>query len=298
MIMDTTDAALAVPRGERIDAHMHLWTLAEGRYSWLTPEFGALYDSWTPGQARPELDAAGMAGAVLVQAEDSLADTRFMLDVAARHPWVLGVVGWIDLTDPAAARDQLDTWQQSKALCGIRNLLNDDPRVDLLELPAVLETLAECGRRGLAFDVHDSWPRFLDQAARVAQRIPELTLVIDHLGKPPRGQADYGAWKASLAAAAEHENVVAKLSSLRYPGEDFTADALRETWDHALECFGAERLMYGGDWPMPVPNGGYAPTWAVMSTLIGELSDAEQSAILRTTAARAYSLSSSRLTPS
>ncbi|SEB75598.1 L-fuconolactonase [Paramicrobacterium humi] len=287
---EMTDAALAVPRGQRIDAHMHLWNLAEGRYAWLTPEFGTLYASWTPEQAKPELDAAGMAGAVLVQAEDSLADTRFMLDVAAQHPWVLGVVGWVDLTDPDAAVAPLDEWQRSSAFCGIRHLLNDDPRRDLLGRPAVIETLAEVGRRGLAFDVHDSWPDFLDDAAAVARALPELTLVIDHLGKPPRGSADFADWKAAIAHVAEYPNVVGKLSSLRRAGQDFTPDALRETWDHALACFGSERLMYGGDWPMPVPDGGYAPTWAVMAELIAQLSSPEQWAVLHDTAARVYSL--------
>ncbi|WP_166979980.1 amidohydrolase family protein [Paramicrobacterium fandaimingii] len=286
-IEQKADAALAVPRGRRIDSHMHLWTLGEGRYPWLTPDFGPLYATWTPEQAEPELAAAGMAGAILVQAEDSEADTTFMLDIADRHSWVLGVVGWIDLTDPDAAAEQLDRWHGNSAFCGIRHLLNDDPR-DLLGDDRVIASLSEVARRGLAFDLHDSWPRFLPETAALADRVPELSIIIDHVGNAPRGQGDYSEWMATIAKAAQRENVSAKLSSLRYPGQPFSVDAVREVRDHALDCFGADRLMYGGDWPMPVAEGGYPATWGVMAQLIGELAEAEQNAILRETACRIY----------
>lgn len=290
------DAALAVPRGQRVDSHMHLWTLADGRYTWLTPEAGDLYATWTPEQAEPELAAAGMAGAVLVQAEDSLVDTVFMLDIADRYPWVLGVVGWVDLTNPDAAAEQLDRWQRNPAFCGIRHLLNDDPR-DLLGDDRVLASLTEIARRGLAFDLHDSWPRFLPETAALADRVPELSIVIDHLGKPPRGQGDFSTWTTTISEAARRPNVSAKLSSLRAEGRPFTVEALRYVRDHALDCFGAERLMYGGDWPMPVSDGGYPATWAVTSRLIGELSAAEQSAILSGTATRIYGLGAPTFAP-
>ncbi|GAA3877469.1 amidohydrolase family protein [Leifsonia kafniensis] len=274
----------------RIDAHLHLWDRSVSDYAWLVPEFGAIYDDFTPVQAKTELDAAEMVGAVLVQAEDSLVDTQFMLDVASGHPWVLGVVGWVPLDDPDAAVQALDRWLAHPAFCGVRHLLNDDPRADFLDLPPVRTSLAELARRGLPFDVHDAWPRHLGQAERVAAELPELTLVIDHLAKPPRGRPDFGDWRQSMAAVARHPNTVAKLSALRRPDAPFTVDALREVWDFALEHFGPDRLMYGGDWPMTVAAGGYQPTWQVMSQLVGELSEAEQRAIVAGTASRVYGI--------
>jgi L-fuconolactonase len=275
----------------RIDAHLHLWDLDVSDYTWLGPQFGQLYASWSPAQAATELAAAGMAGAVLVQAEDSRVDTRFMLDVASAHPWVLGVVGWVQLDDTHAAAQDLDEWQRHPAFCGVRHLLNDDPRADFLDLPAVRASLTELAVRGLPFDVHDAWPRHLGQAERLAGDLPELTLVIDHLAKPPIGLADFDAWRESLARVARHPNTVAKVSALRRPAAPFTADALQEVWHTALDQFGPDRLMYGGDWPMTVPAGGYQPTWQVMSGLIAELSPSEQAAILVGTASRVYRIS-------
>jgi L-fuconolactonase len=280
---------MTLPR-PRIDAHLHVWDLSHGGYAWLGPEFGPLYTSWSPEQAAPELAAAGMAGAVLVQAEDSLRDTRFMLDAASRHPWVLGVVGWVPLDDTDAAARALDDWQRHDVFCGVRHLLNDDPRADFLDRPSVRASLAELAHCGLAFDVHDAWPRHLDQAERLAGDLPDLTVVIDHLAKPPRGREDFPDWRASMARVAAHPNTVAKVSALRRPDAPFTVDALREVWDIALELFGPNRLMYGGDWPMTVPAGGYQPTWQVMSALIGELGETDQSAILAGTACRVYGI--------
>lgn len=278
----------AEPR--RIDAHLHLWDLAVSEYAWLVPEMGVLHADWSPEQAAAELERAGISGAVLVQAEDTRVDTQYLLDVAAAHPWVLGVVGWIQLDDPVAAAQDLDRWLQHPAFCGVRHLINDDPRADFLDRPTVRSSLAEQARRGLPFDVHDAWPRHLGQAERLARDLPELTLVIDHLGKPPRGRDDFDAWRVGLAGVAAHPNTVAKLSGLHVTDAPFTADALRQVWNTALEHFGPERIMYGGDWPLTVPVGGYQPTWQVVSELIGELAPAEQESILSGTATRIYGL--------
>lgn len=277
----------------RIDAHLHLWDLAVSDYAWLGPEMGVLHASWSPEQAWAELTASGISGAVLVQAEDTRADTQFLLDTASAHPWVLGVVGWVQLDDPVAAADDLDRWQRHPAFRGVRHLINDDPRADFLDRPSVRASLAELARRGLPFEVHDAWPRHLAQTGRLAGDLPGLTLVIDHLGKPPRGRAGMDAWTAALAAVAQNPNTVAKLSGLQNPDAPFTLDALRPVWDTALDLFGPQRLMYGGDWPLTVPTGGYQHAWEVVSELIGELSPADQLSILSGTAADVFRLGDS-----
>ncbi|HWU47577.1 MAG TPA: amidohydrolase family protein [Humibacter sp.] len=274
----------------RIDAHLHLWQLAPGRYPWLVPQRGELYRSFEAHEARAELTAAGFDGAVLVQAEDSSADTRFMLEVAEANPWVLGVVGWVPLDDPARAEQALAELTRHRRLCGIRHLVHDDPRDGFLELTAVRRSLRLVAEAGLAFDVPDAWPRHLGQARGLASELPQLTVVIDHLAKPPFGSADFDDWAAELRRVAALPNTVAKVSGLRMPGIQFTADALHPAWQVALEAFGPHRLLYGGDWPMTVPAGGYAPTWQVMQQLIGELSASERASILGGTAERVYRL--------
>jgi L-fuconolactonase len=270
-----------------VDAHLHLWDLTRSTYSWLTPELGPVHDSFTPERARAELDACGIGRAVLVQAEDSEVDTAFMLEVADRCDWVAGVVGWVRLDDPATAEEQLGRWLADPAFRGVRHLVHDDPRDDFLGLPAVRTSLGLVADVGLPFDVPDAWPRHLTATADLAAALPALTVVVDHLGKPPSGPV-FAAWRAVLADVAARPNTVAKVSGLQVPGVAFTVDAVRPAWETALELFGPDRLMWGSDWPLTLLTAGYAGTWDVMSALIGELAPAEQEQVLSGTAGRVY----------
>jgi L-fuconolactonase len=270
-----------------VDAHLHTWDLDASDYAWLGPQHGLLHRTFPPAEAGRVLAAAGVDSAVLVQAEDSLADSRYLLAVAREHSWVHGVVGWVELDAPHDAERQLDELAAPE-LCGIRHLVHDDPRSDFLDLEPVRRSLALVAGRGLPFDVPDAWPRHLDAVARLAADLPELTVVVDHLAKPPRGGADLEMWEASLRMVAERPNTVAKVSGLHMPGQPLTAKALRPVLHVALEAFGAERLMYGGDWPMTVPHGGYAVAFAVTQELVGELSPHEQTALWNGTAKRTY----------
>ncbi|OXM72428.1 amidohydrolase family protein [Amycolatopsis thermalba] len=273
--------------GHVVDTHLHLWDLTVSEYAWLPPG-SPLHTTFTAEQARRELDAAGIATAVLVQAEDSETDTEFMLAQAGRHDWIAGVVGWVRLDDPDTARRQLDRWQRHPAFRGVRHLVHDDPRADFLDLPAVRRSLAVLAERGLPFDVPDAWPRHLGQVADLAAALPELTIVVDHLGKPPADPEEFRAWLSTLRAVAAHPGTVAKISGLQRPGEPLTADAARPAVEAAFEVFGAGRLMYGGDWPMTVPSGGYGRTWDAVSALIGELPASERSLVLSGTASAIY----------
>ncbi len=267
-----------------VDAHLHIWDLERSDYAWLIPEYGPLYATYTPEQARAELEAAGIGAAVLVQAEDSERDTELMLEAAGRHPWIAGVVGWVQLDEPPVAEEQLER------LCGVRHLVHDDPRDDFLLLPTVRESLRLLAERGTPFDVPDAWPRHLAATANLAAALPELRIVVDHLGKPPFGGADWDRWRATLADVAARPNTVAKVSGLQVPGRPFTTDQVRPAWEIALELFGPERLMWGSDWPITVLVGGYGHAWDVMSSLVAELSPDEQERILSGTATSVYGL--------
>jgi L-fuconolactonase len=273
----------------KTDSHLHLWDLERSAYSWITPELGPLHTTITAERARAELDDCGVDRAVLVQAEDSEADTAFMLEVADRRDWVAGVVGWVRLDDTAVTEKQLGHWLGHPAFCGVRHLVHDDPRDDFLALPAVRRSLRLLAGAGLPFDVPDAWPRHLSATAELAAAVAELTVVVDHLGKPPTGPT-FDAWRAVLAEVAARPNTVAKFSGLQVRGVEFTVDAVRPAWETALELFGPDRLMWGSDWPMTLLTAGYAGTWAVMSTLIGELTPAEQEQLLSGTASRVYDL--------
>jgi L-fuconolactonase len=282
-----------------IDSHLHLWELpAEGPdnnaprpYPWLGPQHGGLFRSYGEAEALETLDAAGVSGAVLVQADDTVADTDLMLGVADRNSWVLGVVGWIPLDKPAEAEPELKRFLRNPALRGIRHLIHDDPRDDFLELPAVRDSLRMLADHGLSFDIPDAFPRHLARTVQLARELPELTIVLDHLGKPPLADAAaMDLWRQDFRALAESPNTVAKVSGLYVPGIPYTAEALRPLWDEAMEAFGPKRLMIGGDWPVSTLGAPYGHTLEVLLELADELTSAERQEFLEATAVRTYGL--------
>ncbi|GAA5190662.1 amidohydrolase family protein [Arthrobacter gyeryongensis] len=281
-----------------IDSHLHLWELAPDPagvaprpYSWLGPQHGGLFRSYGEAEARESLAAAGVGGAVLVQADDTVADTESMLAVADRNAWVLGIVGWIPLDKPSEAELELDRFLGKPAFRGVRHLVHNDSRDDFFELPTVRYSLRMLASHGLAFDVPDAFPRHLGRTVQLARELPELTIVLDHLGKPPLADAAaMDSWRADFRALAELPNTVAKVSGLHLPGVPYTAEALRPLWDEALEAFGPERLMIGGDWPVSTLGAPYGRTLEVLLELAGELTSAERREFLEGTAVRTYGL--------
>jgi L-fuconolactonase len=272
----------------RVDAHLHLWNLAAGGYRWLGPQHGRLHRSFAAEEAGQQLASSGVARAILVQADDTLEDTRAMLAAARSSAWIAGVVGWIRLDTPDEAVRQLEGWLNEPGFCGVRHLVHNDPRDDFLALAAVRDSLGALAAAGIPFDIPDAWPRHLSAAVDLAEAMPGLTVVIDHLGKPPLGTPEEASWRAQLTRCAGLPNTVAKVSGLRMPHVPYTAEALRPAWDAAVEIFGPRRLMYGGDWPVSTLGGSYADTLAVLAELIGTLDPADAREIWAGTARRTY----------
>ncbi|MGM9471761.1 amidohydrolase family protein [Pseudarthrobacter sp. YS3] len=277
---------------DTIDAHLHLWDLDRGGYGWLGPQHGTLYRSFSAEDARSELTAAGVAGAILVQADDTAADTDFMLAAARDNTWIAGVVGWVPLDDPRLAEEELGRLNADSLFRGVRHLVHNDPRDNFLALPEVRESLKLVVGRGLAFDVPDAWPRHLRQTVELARALPELTIVLDHLGKPPlsSGGSELHAWRDEFRALAELPNTVAKVSGLQLPEVPNTAAALHPLWEEALNSFGPSRLMFGGDWPVSTLTTSYSETVGVLLDLSAELSETERQEFLAGTARRVYKL--------
>lgn len=251
-----------------IDSHLHVWERSEGHYSWLVPHFGAIYDDFPPSLAGHELSRAGVDGAILVQADDSLHDANYMFQAARQHNWVWGVVPWLPLDSPGRAENLLEEYQREPSFCGVRQLVHDDPRDDFYRMAEVHEVLAALGELGIPVDVPDAWPRDLPQVVDIAATYPATTFVLDHLGKPPIEPGDFARWKSLFIALADCPNTVVKFSGLHHPYRPFTHLSIESIWDLTLEVWGPKRVMVGSDWPITVGYGGYQPTWEVMAGLI------------------------------
>lgn len=278
-----------------VDCHQHFWDLDEVDYPWLVPEYGPIYRTFKPDELAPQLQAAGVDRTVLVQAANSFADTDSMLDRAATHDWIGAVVGWVPLDDASAAARVLDEkYLADPWFKGVRHLNHEEADSDWLIRSSVLEGLSVLEERGLVYEVVAVHPLHLGHVPAIAEACPGLTIVIDHLAKPPIASGDYTVWKAELRAAAAAPNVHAKISGLNTAAnsETWSSADLEEPIGHALEVFGPRRLMFGSDWPVAILAGDYAKVWAETGRALDSLGvgGADRAAILGDNAAGVYSI--------
>jgi len=273
-----------------VDAHHHVWSLARGDYGWLTPALEPIYRDFSLADIKPLLDGAGIATTVLVQAAPTLAETQYLLQVARESGGLVkGVVGWVDLT-AADAIPTLTRLARNPLLKAIRPMLQDLPDPAWILREDVGRVLAALPRLGLRFDALVK-PAQLAALLPMLDRHPDLAVVIDHAAKPDIANRMWDPWARSMRAAAAHPSVRCKLSGLATEaGPNWTIDTLRPYFDFLLECFGAQRLMWGSDWPVVNLGGSYQRWYAATVALMAGLTPQERAAIMGGTARKFYGL--------
>jgi len=260
------------------------------RDAWITDEMHAIRRDFLPADLEPLLAAATMDGCVAVQADQSDAETRFLLELARLHPFIKGVVGWVDLRSP-----DLDATIEALAadphLCGIRHVAQAEAD-DFLTQDDVVRGIERLGRMGLTYDIL-IYERQLPAALVLTARLPDQPFVLDHLAKPPIRVRRLEPWATHLRELARRPNVCCKLSGLvteanwtRWRSAD-----LQPYVDVALEAFGPDRLMFGSDWPVCLVAGSYEQLYGAIADCVSALSVAERDALFGGTAARFYGLS-------
>lgn len=274
-----------------VDSHQHFWELARFDYSWLDrPRLGPIRRDYLPADLKPLLDAAGIDRTVLVQTQHNLDENRWALDLAERHAWIAGVVGWVDLGSPQCD-EQLQKFIGHPKFVGVRHIVQDEPDDDFILRDDVLGGLKVLEAHGVPYDLL-FYEKHVDRAAAVARRLPGLPLVIDHLAKPLIKSGQLDRWRRHLRLAAEHANVYCKLSGMitEADWQRWKPDDLRPYVETALEAFGPERLMFGSDWPVCLLAGSYQQVVDALRDALGPLSADEQARIFGGTAARFYKL--------
>jgi len=270
-----------------VDAHHHFWDPARAHYAWLTDERAAIRRRFGPEDLRPVLRDNGVDRTIVVEARSSLEETRELLALAAETDFLAGVIGWVDLADPdvAAAVVELRSGEGGERLCGIRHQVRAEPDARWLARPDVLRGLAALAAAGLAYDLLVT-ARELPAAREAAERLPDLTFVVEHLGGPDvRAGAD-PAWADGMARLAALPNVCCKVSGLVVAPADRLAPFVRPV----LEWFGEDRVLFGSDWPVCLLGASYEDIMGRLRDVTAGLAPAAREALLGGNAARAYRL--------
>lgn len=246
-----------------IDAHQHFWQLARGDYSWLTPELTALHRDFLPDDLAPHLHQHGIDGTILVQAAPTLAETEFLLKIADKTPFVLGVVGWVDFEATSACHDIARLAKHPK-LVGLRPMIQDIPDDRWMLRPDLAPAFEAMIQNDLAFDAL-MLPRHLPHLRQLLSRYPQLRTVIDHAAKPDISGGKYEAWASDIAVIAKESRAYCKLSGLlTEAGSDWATSDVAPYVAHLAEHFGPHRMVWGSDWPVLTLTTSYE-TWMGMA---------------------------------
>ena len=274
----------------KIDAHQHFWQYTPEEYGWIGPQMALLQQDHLPGDLAPLLQTTGVAGTVAVQARQSLEETAWLLALSDQHPIIKGVVGWVDLCSPDI-QAQLERFCAHPRFRGVRHVVQDEIDDRFMLRSDFGQGIAALRDYGLTYDIL-IYPRHLAAARELVAQFPDQPFVLDHLAKPPIKNGLISPWAQEIRHLAALPNVTCKISGM-------VTEASLDRWqpadlwpymDTVFEAFGAQRIMFGSDWPVCRVAATYPQVVEIVSDYVDKLSEDEQAAVWGGTAAQFYGL--------
>lgn len=273
-----------------IDAHQHFWIYDPAEYDWIDDSMPGMRRDFLPHDLKPELERNNFQGCIAVQARQTLEETRWLLHLAEENPFILGVVGWVDLRSPQLRRD-LAALVKNPKLVGVRHVVQGEPDDRFLLQPDFLQGIAALEKFDLAYDIL-IYPKHLPVAAEFVSRFPRHRFVLDHLAKPFIKKASLEPWHAHLKQLASFPNVFCKLSGMvtEADWQHWAPEHIAPYLDAAFDSFGVERLMIGSDWPVCTVAASYTRTIDVVKNYLKNYSEAARAAVMGGNAAKFWKL--------
>ncbi|MFD2033414.1 amidohydrolase family protein [Belliella marina] len=277
-------------KSHKIDAHQHFWKYDSQKHAWIDDSMAVLKRDYLPEDLEPILKKNQIDGCVAVQADQSDAETRFLLELSRKHSFIKGVVGWVDLK-AKDLEDQLGEYSKYSQIKGFRHVLQDEADPEFILGDDFFNGLGQLSKYGFTYDIL-VFPKQLDAAVKAVRKLPHQKFVLDHLAKPQIGRDDSGLWKKGIKDLAQNDNTYCKLSGM-------VTETKWKAWkygdfvpymDYILENFGSKRLMFGSDWPVCNLSGEYNEVLGIVNQYVTSLSETEQKAILGNNAIEFYQL--------
>jgi len=273
-----------------IDAHHHLWKFNNADYGWMDNSMSILKQDYLPADLEKLLDGSNVMGTIAVQARQMLEETRWLLEMAQQHPFIKGVVGWLDLCSEEL-NPQLDEFGENPWLVGVRHVVHDEPDDDFMLRPAFIGGMEKLVQYNLTFDLL-LFPKHLQRAYELVSLFPDQKFVLDHLSKPFIKDGILDPWREEIAVLATQPNVWCKISGMlteadhiHWKYEDFLPYL-----DVVVEAFGTNRIMLGSDWPVCLLAGEYHQAMDIPVRYFKDLDQLEMEKISWMNCAECYEL--------
>ena len=277
-----------------VDAHQHFWDPTKAVYPWMeADELAPIRRPFSPLDLRPLLNEEGLDVSIFVQCRHDENETAEQLALTLIHPWIAGIVGWVDLEAPNISERiaRLQSLPGGSRLVGVRHIVHDEPDPNWLAQPSVISGLRAIAEAGLAFDLLVR-ARELPAAIKAVRAVPYGRFVLDHMAKPPFKRGWDPFWAARFKELAEEPNVSCKISGLVTEAvwNSWTVEDFMPACELAIESFGSKRLIYGSDWPVCLLAASYGQVKALFDKAVVKFSEIDRAAVLGGNAINTYRL--------
>jgi len=274
----------------KIDSHQHFWRYDAVRDAWITDSMAVLRRDFLPEHLAAELAANGIDASIAVQADQSESETTFLLGLAEKNKSVAGIVGWVDLSSPRVG-ERLEHFSHSSKLRGFRHIAQSEPDDRFLAGENFVKGVAQLRAFGFTYDIL-IYPKQLPAAIELVARLPEQRFVVDHLAKPEIKSGKTAPWAAQMKEIAQNKNVFCKLSGMVTEADwkHSKADDFKPYLNVVFGAFGAERLMFGSDWPVCLLAATYRQVKQLIEEYVKGFSQSDKEGIFGGNAARFYGL--------
>lgn len=273
-----------------IDSHQHFWIYEAEKHAWIDDDMKVIRQNFLPEDLKLVYQTNGIDGCVAVQADQTLAETDFLLNLAEKNDFIKGIVGWADLR--ASNIDEvLKQYSQFPKLKGFRHVVQGEADHNFMLRPDFLNGIAALEKYNFTYDIL-IFPHQLGAALELVRRFSNQKFVIDHIAKPYIKDGFYDGWMGLMKAISEYKNVYCKLSGMTTEADynNWTPEQIEPYMELVLDAFGANRILFGSDWPVCLVAGNYTKTKELVTNFIAKLSSEEQAAIMGGNAIEFYNL--------
>ncbi len=273
-----------------IDSHQHFWHYEPVKHSWIDDEMAVIRKDFLPSDLKQVYNENGIDGCVAVQADQTLEETDFLLDLASKNDFIKGVVGWVDFRADDI-EEVLQKYCDSEKLKGFRHVVQGEPDHNFLLRPNFLNGIKALEKHHLTYDIL-VFPHQLGAVLEFVKRFPYQKFVIDHIAKPYIKDGFFDGWAVMMQEIAKQDNVFCKVSGMITEADykSWTEAQLKPYLDLVFNAFGTERIMFGSDWPVCLVAGNYSEVKTIITNFIGGLSKTEQEAVMGKNAIQFYNL--------
>lgn len=273
-----------------IDSHQHFWQYEPAKHAWIDDAMAVIRKDFEPSDLATVYKEHGVDGCVAVQADQTIAETDFLLKLSDEHDFIKGVVGWIDLRG-ANLQNQLEAYQSKQKLKGFRHVVQGEADPNFLLRPNFLSGISLLEKYNYTYDIL-IFPHQLGATLEFVKRFPNQKFIIDHIAKPYIKDGFFDGWAVLMREIGKQKNVFCKVSGMITEADYnlWTPEQIEPYMQLVLEAFGPERLVFGSDWPVCLVAGNYQQVKSLVTDFISKLSESEQKQIMGMNAMKFYNL--------